>query len=415
MLVRAARSSFPRPWLFAAGVGAAAALYTNLVWLPLLGLLLPGYAMLCRRFHGKLVTSNLDTQLVMMFCGAATLTATLALVNRSVGGPLWFYRPSIEFAISLAGQENPWKIPLSKWYGHAYWLIWPACAAIGSVVYLAIRQLRTAAESDSLAFGWWPVNYLGFAFLFAFESWRGSPLLQFSHYVSYLIGPIMLAAGTLLASPLSRLSRPAVGAVIGLVVASAALCVLRTGYAPIKVSLLCALIGFVGLGLQLPSRWFTAYFVAVLSFASALSTPYPIGNAGSLPHINRCSLLSNVTTAAQYIDDVTRARRAEGDRAKVWFWYDADEPFGQQHTSLASLWLWGYSLINDKYPTWSQPGYVLAPGDLVVIPSQQPDVIARAVASWGDPKVTLRFLDARSVGKFNGQFTVTVFVLEARR
>src|SRR5262249_24946015 len=153
----------------------------------------------------------------------------LGVANQRLGGSLLFFRPSIEFLLSTAGKDNPWKLPLAEWLPSASWLIWPACVALGSVVDLAPAPFRPA-EPGAPASGWWPVNFLVAAVLFLSETVRGTPLLQLSFYASYLIGPLMLACGTLLAAPLTRLSRPAFGAVSAFVIGCA---VLGVKHAPV--------------------------------------------------------------------------------------------------------------------------------------------------------------------------------------
>ena len=419
-LVRAARSTRPRPWLFAAGVGAAAALYTNLTWLPLLALYLPGYAVLHRRWHGPTLLSDIETQMVHMVCGAAILTAALGWANHRAGGSLLFYLPSVEYALSTAGKENPWEIPVATWLPGAYWLIWPTCAALGSAVYLAHRRLRVAPDAPASA--WWPVNFLVAALLFLAVTVRRQPLLQFSYYSSYLLGPLMLACGTLLAAPLARLSRRSFGSAVGIVIGGAALGATGVAHASLAVPLTCALVGFVGLGLQPLNRWGLLGCLALLAAGSALLPPSGAGSYTGLvykspapPLRTRAAFYSRVIAASQYVDEITRTRRTEVGRKNVWFWYDATEPLGAQHMSLVSLWLWGYSMINDQFPTWNQPPGRLASGDLVVVPSQRADVIARALESGQGPDFALRFLDARTVGEGESQIILAVFVLEPRR
>lgn len=423
LLVRAARSAAPRPWLFAAGVGAAATLYTNITWLPLLALYLPGYAALRRRWHGRALLSDVETQVALMLCGAAVLTAALGWANRRAGGPLLFYRPSIDFALSATEKKNSWATPLTSWLPIAFWLIWPACVATGSTVYLVLRRLRPAAGPDAPASAWWPVNLLIFALLFVAAAVRGQPLLQLSYYASYLLGPLMLACGTLFTAPLARLSRREFGAVAGLVTAGAALCVSEVATVPLGYVLACALVGFVALGFQPQARWAVFACLALLTAGSALLPPAGEAAFKSLgwtppPHFTRtrAANYSRVMTAARFVDEVARTQRTEAGRPKIWFWYDSTEPLATQHMSLSSLWLWGYSLINDQFPTWKQNGPTLAPGDLVVVTSQRPDAVARALESSGrDQAFVLRLLNARTVGKGDNLSVVAVFVLETRR
>lgn len=440
LVVRAARTSSPGPWLFGAGVGAIAAFYSNLYWLPMLGLYLPGYAVLRRRWHGKPTVTDIRNQVVQMFAGAVALTLLLGLANWCAGGSFLFYRPSINFALSSLGKKNPWAIPTSAWLPHASWLIWPACAMVGSVVHLLLRRYRPA-DGPAVPSGWWSVNFLLVALLFVAEALSGHPVLQLCYYTSHVMGPMMLACGTLLAAPLARLSRAAFCAAAGMVVGAAALHAAEISslvkveaglpgdvgvvFNPLVSALALTLAGFVWLGFQVRGQVGVLVAIALLAIGFTQMPPsyemvlkglgWELSTQYRQLTNDRVGMYCRVAESGRLIEKVADVRRAEMGRHKIWFWYDMDEPLGWQHMSLTSLWLWSNSMINDDFPTWD-PSIAERTelGDLVVVPSQRPDAVAKAVDGWQDAKRGLRLLDVRTVGEGDWESTLAIFVVDNR-
>jgi hypothetical protein len=417
LLVRAARSTAPRLWLIGAGGGAAGAFYANLAWLPLLGLCLPGYIVLRRRWHGERIWSIAKSQIGLMLSGFAALSVCLGAVNKLAGGAFTFFLPSLQHVARTTGQTNPWFVPCSVWLPLAYWIIWPAATVLACVLYAARRQ---RGPGDTVSGYWWPVNFLVIGLMFLLAELRGNPLLQLNYYASYLIGPLMLAFGTVLATPLAGLSRPAFGAALGLVAAGAVLHVGGAVPVNLTVALVGTLVGLTGLGAQLRAQWGVLACLALTSGASAFlpfqsAWPY---HADFRPTslAERINLYSRVTATAQQVDDLAQTQQALAGRTKVWFWYDSKEALGNEYKSLAAIWLWAYSLINDRFPIWSDPkGWTLCPGDLVIVPSQDREVVSRALASGRNHPLALRLLGTRSVGEGETRYTLAVFVLEPAR
>jgi hypothetical protein len=107
----------------------------------------------------------------------------------------------------------------------------------------------------------------------------------------------------------------------------------------------------VGLPALLPRR--RGVVMAALVLAGLLSVLQPGGKTAVVgsqfpPHSLRASAVFR--RVAQGADAVKAAAR----RAKPRFWYDAKEPYGDDYRSLASLWLWSYTLISEDFPIASQ-------------------------------------------------------------
>ena len=62
---------------------------------------------------------------------------------------------------------------------------------------------------------------------------------------------------------------------------------------------------------------------------------------------------------------------------RVWFWFDAHEPYGREFDSLNSTWLWGYTWLSRDFPTLRSDLNGGA-GESIVVPSRAGNVLGQA-------------------------------------
>jgi hypothetical protein len=96
------------------------------------------------------------------------------------------------------------------------------------------------------------------------------------------------------------------------------------------------------------------------------------------------------------------------DKGRPRFWYDKDEPCRDDATSLSSVWLWGYSLVNDTFPSlnpdWRSP---LQVGDFLIVITRREDALDLASEAMRCRGIELRSAGRRDVSCLRGSYSLT--------
>jgi hypothetical protein len=403
----------PRGWLWLVGAGAAAAglLGANLF----LGLLLPGlglyYLMLNRqRGLGALVLGIVPGALGM-FGGMALL----GLMNLVLGSEFWFLRTSLRFAAATLNlPSNPWISHRTDWplaYPH---LIWPNLMLLLAALYLFVPRLRARLAGYPQGVALLALYLATLLPMVAMQLRSATPVLQAFFYASYLIVPLFLALGVVLAPTLASLPRAQYSALLGAAAALTLLALLlrACGSNPpnaIGQALVLGLIAIAALIVAPKRSWPPLLLVVVL----CAGTPHALNTVGALDYC-RAVRPTQGQPAAMYraVHEGIYALRELAPGRRPYFWYNRQEQPVYGFFSSAHLYTW--NMVGDDFPSLAHPtdGQArLEQGQTVVLLSRQDDApeLARRVLSsqgWRTTSLGQRQIQQGDVG-----FTMTVFEL----
>jgi hypothetical protein len=116
-------------------------------------------------------------------------------------------------------------------------------------------------------------------------------------------------------------------------------------------------------------------------------------------------------------DDVIRSY----DAGNLRFWYSATESLGNLYTAIASTRLWGYRLINDKFPEVVEPDYpghknelaTIQSGMDIVILSSDKDAFLKANAALNGLGLKANLIGTEEITQGSISFTMTFIQIEA--
>jgi hypothetical protein len=265
---------------------------------------------------------------------------------------------------------------VAQWIMQAEWLVLPLVAAAAALIALAGARFR-ASPAGPAAAGAFLLAFL----LMIFCEWRGIPVLQYSYYASYLIPPAFLVIGALLQRSLEQWAdAPTLGLALAVLLTvtvplwgyNAQLSQLKANGWPLTPLVFGAVFA---MGVVLPGK--AAGWGSAAALAGCLVTSASIGYASADRHVQR-GPFARIAQAADTVDEV---RGSEF----VWFWYNKADPNFAEFHALHSIYLWGYTMIGDEFPS-IKPDAVIADRALVVIASSGGEVIADANQAL-DPKI----------------------------
>ena len=346
-LTNAARSERRRArlWLIASGASYGAMIYSNLflvIFTPVLVLyyLVGNYT---QQRH------SLKSGSLLVGIGFLTVSLSLAVTNQAMGGEFLFYGPSLRAAGALAAAPSRWKLPWQTWWKQATWLVLPSVMFICSVAGV-IRTWKSRADRLSCFVILFQLLFLSWSLTMVLFDLRGGSVLQLTYYASFLIPTMFLAAGAQLSRLLNGLSAQRFGYVT---CGAMAIPLLAYRFPPDSWSTVflnsCAPWIALGLVLMMATTLFlkraqaTAVTVAVVYLSIATV------NVASAGFRTKQRGLSQAGFSA-VIQSMKLTRSLEPG-ANLLFWYRFDEPMGPFYRSVASTYLWGYSLINERFPS----------------------------------------------------------------
>ena len=119
-------------------------------------------------------------------------------------------------------------------------------------------------------------------------------------------------------------------------------------------------------------------------------------------------------------DDIIRTYDVTGN---LRFWYNNAEPLGGLYTSIASTRLWGYRLINDKFPETVEQVYTgqthkaatiqIPPGTEIVILSGDNDAFTKANTALNSLGLQAKLIGTEQITQGSINFTMTFIRAEA--
>lgn len=419
-LTKAATGRRHHVWLGLAGVAAGAMFYTYTL-LGVLALPLLGYCWITARTHTA-VTPPVRLTTFAGYFGAGLLVVTLVggLASWQLTGDPWFYAPSLRFSIShahsyaVAGSVNPHKMQGWAWLGWSTWLILPVATLPGALWTVIQLGRKGRPKGRDLFATFFAGNLLWVWFIELTLQLRGLPELQYWFKVSRLLPPTYLFLGCYVGMLLRRANTRQVQ--VMLISTMGAFLLLLSPFVPNSyqvrsvhpVVIVGVLAGSLGTCLPLALRD-PRTRVGVLMSGLWLAC-YCAGRPW----------LSNATMAGRSFERITRSseavRRASRVLGRPRFWYDARAPrFGREFTSVASTYLWAFSLVNTRFPSLEDtPLDQLHPGQFVVILSEHTDALRAGRESFQAMDLSLSSMGVKAVCEGTDCFFLTFCQVAAR-
>ncbi len=428
-LTKAAIAPTWRIWLTAAGVMACAMVVANITAAALVPLLVLYFMV---QSHNR-QRAPLDAGAFWFALGSLGLFLAFALVNRQINGRFWFLASQFEVARSTApGAHNPFHSAFRTWIGGAYWLVFPALAAGGSIVRLGqlifVRE-RPPRHRIWIAALWHTQLLLVIGVLLTLQLRTQFSFMQQWFYVSFLIMPLaFLALADVWSEWLSRLTPVAFRAfsaalAIGLIASAV---VPWLGDDPGTWGRI-AKVAVVGLGLSaiaLPffaRPKFSVGLVAALLLAGLnglcrheflTKTGFPALHHPVIMMDASQALDGERPKAFQAIYECTQIARKLDRHANVWFWFDMKEPLGPVYNNAVCTHFWSFRWINRDFPELSEPNNLksplFGPGRKIMVMSQDPHAEVKAIASLAAKGIGVKSTARHAVGEAPIAFTVTV-------
>jgi hypothetical protein len=418
-LVMASRSSLSRTLLFIAGITAAAAVYCNLF----LALLVP-FLFTCwlalRSARG--CGWSLKDVAIWTGLGALLLTVALGIVNHRLDGIYQFYLPSIRFANGAVRGPYPRPIGDSAWIWHAHWLILPGLTLLAGA-FACLRSLRRKGLRQRMLLAFYVNSAFCAIALLCFQV-RFGPVLEYFYYVSYLLAPSFLFLGAYFFKLPNEVGSAAFAATMTWCIGVSSVVwwdrqqlvwhwLTRLGWG---VPLVLIGVGFAA-KIVWPNRLVSLFMAMTAAGVLFVCSRAPSNLIFSSGPRETEEAFFRITDAMEVCETIRHGHM-------IRFWLESNDPNNQEFASIASAYLYGFSLFSVSFPEPGDPQLIAGSPVLVVI-SSAPRVAERAeqaarraniceklrgetTISRGGVRYTLAFLDV-GAEHCNASATIGVF------
>jgi hypothetical protein len=413
--------------LFLAGMSLAAMIYTNtflFIMIPSLAI----YYFIMRPLSWRLLLKS------VLIAGSAVILVTIlcGIVNIAAGGNFLFFIPSAYISGYLLTQSSPWLASGYSWLLQVPFMIFPCFIFLTSLIFVTISLIRVKSNllKTDVILNIARNNIFSLCYLLNFilmlmVQLLGKPVFQLQYYASYLLPAAFLAAGAQLAVPLSRLS--------------------KSRYNIITIIIISILAGFYLIYYHTPLRSITGcidsiWYVLVVLIAGALCLLIASKRSQAINTLLVGLALfffasTNITLiTTKQITYCACAQREQNflaviksdnairsyDAGNLRFWYSDAEPLSNLYTAIASTRLWGYRLINDKFPEvvesdLSSHTHELASipsGMDIVILSTDKDALLKADAALNGLGLKANLIATEEITQGSISFTMTFIRIE---
>jgi len=416
--------------LFLAGMSFAALIYTTTFMLIMIPSLVLYYLVMRPQSWSILLKSAL-----IAVSGVILATIILGIVNVLAGGSFLFFGPSILIAGRMLIGSNPWLIPGYTWLLHVPFMVFPFFIFITSLLFLivSLRRVKSGRFTTNSLLQVARDNIFSLCHLLNFVlmlilQLLGRPSFQIPYYATYLLPTAFLAAGAQLALPLSLLSKSQYKVTAAIIIS------LLTGsyflyfHTPVRSVIRCsdsiwyasAVLVAGALCLSVAGRSKRTVSTLLIALALMFFTSTNITLMATNCAYCACEQRQQDFLAVIKGDDIIRTYDTAGN---LLFWYSYTEPLGKLYTSIASTHLWGYRLINDKFPDVKRQIYPgrehsgaivnIPPETDIVILSGDKNALVKANAALNLLGLQAKLVASEQITQGSTSFTMTFIRTEA--
>jgi 4-amino-4-deoxy-L-arabinose transferase-like glycosyltransferase len=352
-LTLASEGKYQKTWLALAGVFCGAMIYSQLFLVVFTPSILLYYFVVNRSWRG----SSLVLAALSFTSGFLVISLIFGLVNYKLGGDFLFYAPSVREAIDLSRKANPWSRPFHVWWRQATWLVMPALIFFTSLVSLwNFRRQRTSHSTFLLQ-----IYYLSCALVLMLFEVKGMPVLQYLYYASFLMPGLFLAIGGQIGPRIDRLN---FGFFLFVVCEATVIPLSAYRISPgsrlvfwLNTHLIPVVLSMTLVGIVL--FWLREHPAKTLALCSLVCIAIGLVNTAgeNFRVIDPDAAHYGWTVMAQSLQ-VIRSIEPSGN---ILFWYQADEPMGNFYRAVASTYLWGYTVVNERFPSLNRADNMQTP------------------------------------------------------
>jgi hypothetical protein len=406
-------------WLAGAGASAAAAAGSNLF----LVVMWPAFGLFALVRQPRPLRS-IPRDAAAALAGAVAILAVLGAINRSAGGDWLFFAPSIQFSRYLLSGPNPWAKSGLLRFTTDFYLALPVAAAL-SAVWACVSGFPVRNQPDRrFAFATASTVIVAFATWTFFEL-RGSPVLSTTYYVSYLIPMSLVAIAAQSAWVGLRLETRMALAVLswGLVVLLAVHGVALSNYRALilpaapadpvtrdRIATAAALIA--GLAAAASLRGLRRPLVRWTVFATCIGLLYALIPIGTFPWPG----IKSARSRFELIVDSHRFIDANSTGRDVTIWYGGDAPdLGAARFAIASTFLLGPRLVNERWPALSDEEALRLPGKRLALLLRTPADLDTTIASLSSHGLGTEHMVTQQVGPPDARVLIAVTDLTLER
>jgi 4-amino-4-deoxy-L-arabinose transferase-like glycosyltransferase len=408
LLTRATASPSWRPLLLAAGVMATAIVSTNVfyaIYLPLLA----GHFLVLNHRRGRI---PLLAAILWTGAGAAALLALFDAAFLAAGGSSFYLSSSFHFLSGSIGAANPFRNPTYEWLPDAVWLVFPAAALLGGVLFLGRRR--------DLVLLWSQVQLVLLTLMMVyFQVFGDTGVLQNFYYSSLLLPVAFLAFAGQLAPLVAELPLRRFGALAAAVALLQILPLLVPKIAALSSApaLLAPPALLAALAAMAAARWRTGGARAVIAVFLCLAVSQLLVRQGGTIFWqferhgwDGYGLYSQMDHAVRAIDAFDPSR-------ELRLWYDDGAEEGIVYDALASAFLLCPRMINFDFPDLQSPrmcdGADLKPGVQIAVLSADPSAFEKADAALRTIGLSARRLGREEIPGPSHGFAITYLRSEA--
>lgn len=417
-------------FLFLTGMSLAALIYTNtflLIMIPSLVL----YYLVMRPLSWSLFWKSA----LIASLGGILATILFGIVNIVAGGSFLFFMPSVYVTGYFLIKSNPWLAVGYNWLLHVPFMVLPFFILLTSFFFIVASLIRVKSSllkmhvilhvaRDNVFSLCYVLNFL----LILVVQLLGKPVFQVQYYASYLLPTAFLAAGAQLAGPLSRLGKRQYTIIAIIVISFLAGSYLIYYHTPLRSVISCVdsiwyvfivlVAGALCLSMAGKRRQTINTLLVGLALLFFASAPITLIATKQITYC-ACNQRQQNFLAVIKSDDIIRTHDTTGN---LRFWYSATEPLGNLYTAIASTRLWGYRLINDKFPEVVEPDFpghkleseIIPLNTDIVILSSDKDALLKANAALNGVGLKANLIGTEEITQGTIGFTMTFIRAEAQ-
>lgn len=291
------------------------------------------------------------------------------IINFSVTHSFFFFMPQLNVLFATGSIVAKYKVPLTVWLRTAWWDIIPGLSILLGLIAVFLQRRRDAALHGIQAMALF--SSVGTLLMLLVLESAGLFYYQISYYTSFLLPLCYLIIGATIYT-VTR-DKPLAGYLtvpfVFLVYWARTRTDFRVGellFPNVRWAYLALCVVLVSTAaLLLPFPWKSSRTRSLLFVLGLGACGLGVGQRGFFGPRQDWELLQQTHGRIESIAGPREPR----------LWYSSDEHEVFYWRSLSSMYLWGYSIVNESYPSAASTGFnSIRDGDLLVVCSESPEL-----------------------------------------